>query len=83
MVANDDKATHLNCFHMHLIFEQKYPKPAIGKTPFSISTGCQKLFNRDSFWNGLVAWMIISKFPQAGKRGHFQSSSIALLAPSN
>ena len=29
MVANDDfdgKATHLN---MHMIFEQKYPKPAI------------------------------------------------------
>jgi hypothetical protein len=29
MVANDDKATNSNCFHMHLIFEQKYPKPAI------------------------------------------------------
>ena len=32
MVANDDfdgKATHLNCFYMHMIFEQKYPKPAI------------------------------------------------------
>ena len=29
MVANDDfdgKATHLNCFYMHMIFEQKYPK---------------------------------------------------------
>ena len=32
MVANDDfdgKATHINCFYMHMIFEQKYPKPAI------------------------------------------------------
>ena len=32
MVANDDfdsKATHLNCFYIHMIFEQKYPKPAI------------------------------------------------------
>ena len=32
MVANDDfdgKATHLNGFYMHMIFEQKYPKPAI------------------------------------------------------
>ena len=32
MVANDDfdgKATHSNCFYMHMIFEQKYPKPAI------------------------------------------------------
>ena len=32
MVANDDfdgKTTHLNCFYMHMIFEQKYPKPAI------------------------------------------------------
>ena len=33
MVANDDcdgkAATHLNCFYMHMIFEQKYPKPAI------------------------------------------------------
>ena len=32
MVANDDfdgKATHLNCFYMHRIFEQKYPKQAI------------------------------------------------------
>ena len=32
MVSNDDfdgKATHLNCFYMHMIFEQKYPKPAI------------------------------------------------------
>ena len=36
MVANNDfdgKATHLNCFYMHLIFEQKYPKPAIVKGP--------------------------------------------------
>ena len=32
MVANDDfdgKATHLNCFYMHMIFEQKYPKSAL------------------------------------------------------
>ena len=32
MVANDDfdgKETHSNCFYMHMIFEQKYPKPAI------------------------------------------------------
>ena len=32
MVANDDfdgKATHVNCFYMHMNFEQKYPKPAI------------------------------------------------------
>ena len=32
MVANDDfdgKATHLNSFYMHMIFEQKYPKPAL------------------------------------------------------
>ena len=32
MVANDDfdgKATHLNCFYLHINFEQKYPKPAI------------------------------------------------------
>ena len=32
MVANDNfdgKATHLNCFFMHLNFEQKYPKPAM------------------------------------------------------
>ena len=32
MVSNDDfdgKATHLNCFYMHINFEQKYPKPAI------------------------------------------------------
>ena len=28
MVSNDDfdgKATHLNCFYMHINFEQKYP----------------------------------------------------------
>ena len=32
MVSNDDfdgKATHLNCFYLHINFEQKYPKPAI------------------------------------------------------
>ena len=32
MVANDDfdgKATHLNFFYMHMIFEQKYPKSAL------------------------------------------------------
>ena len=32
MVSNDDfngKATHLNCFYMHINSEQKYPKPAI------------------------------------------------------
>ena len=25
----DDGATHLNCFYLHINFEQKYPKPAI------------------------------------------------------
>ena len=32
MVSNDDfdgKATHLNCFYLHINFEQKYPKPAL------------------------------------------------------
>ena len=32
MVSNDDfdgKATHLNCFYLHINFEQIYPKPAI------------------------------------------------------
>ena len=32
MVANDDfegKATHLNCFYMHMNFEQIYPQPAL------------------------------------------------------
>ena len=32
MVSNDDfdgKATNLNCFYIHINFEQKYPKPAI------------------------------------------------------
>ena len=32
MVSNDDfdgKATNLNCFYLHINFEQKYPKPAI------------------------------------------------------
>ena len=32
MVSNDDfdgKAIHLNCFYLHINFEQKYPKPAI------------------------------------------------------
>ena len=32
MVSNDDfdgKATHLNCFYLHINFEQKYPKPAM------------------------------------------------------
>jgi hypothetical protein len=32
MVSNDDfdgKATHLNCFYLHINFEQKYPKLAI------------------------------------------------------
>ena len=32
MVSNadfDGKATHLNCFYLHINFEQKYPKPAI------------------------------------------------------
>ena len=32
MVSNDDfdgKATHLNCFYLHINFEQKYPKPTI------------------------------------------------------
>ena len=32
MVSNDDfdgKATHINCFYLHINFEQKYPKPAI------------------------------------------------------
>jgi hypothetical protein len=34
MVSNDDfdgKATHLNCFYLHINFEQKYPKAAIAK----------------------------------------------------
>jgi len=34
MVSNDDfdgKATHLNCFYLHINFEQKYPKPAIAQ----------------------------------------------------
>ena len=34
MVANDDfddKAIHLNCFYMHMNFEQKYPQPTIPK----------------------------------------------------
>ena len=34
MISNDDfdgKATHLNCFYLHINFEQKYPKPAIVK----------------------------------------------------
>ena len=25
----DGKENHLNCFYMHMIFEQKYPKPAL------------------------------------------------------
>ena len=32
MVSNDyfdGKATHSNCFYLHINFEQKYPKPAI------------------------------------------------------
>ena len=32
MVSNDDfdgKATHFNCFYLHINFEQKYPKLAI------------------------------------------------------
>ena len=32
MVSNDDfdgKATHLNCFYLHINFEQKYPKLAL------------------------------------------------------
>jgi hypothetical protein len=32
MVSNDDfdgKATHLNCFYLHINFEQKYPKLAM------------------------------------------------------
>ena len=32
MVSNDDfddKATHSNCFYLHINFEQKYPEPAI------------------------------------------------------
>ena len=32
MVSNDDfdgKATHLNCFYLHVKFEPKYTKPAI------------------------------------------------------
>ena len=32
MVATDDfdgNATHLNCFYLHINFEQKYPKPAL------------------------------------------------------
>ena len=35
MVSNDDfdgKATHLNCFYLHINFEQIYPKPAIVPT---------------------------------------------------
>ena len=35
MVSNDDfdgKATHLNCFYLHINFEQKYPKSAIVAT---------------------------------------------------
>ena len=35
MVSNDDfdgKATNLNCFYLHINFEQKYPKPAIVDT---------------------------------------------------
>ena len=39
MVSNDDfdgKATHLNCFYLHINFEQKYPKLAIVK--------CQKIY---------------------------------------
>ena len=36
MVSNDDfdgKATNLNCFYLHINFEQKYPKPAIVRGP--------------------------------------------------
>ena len=36
MVSSDDfdgKATHLNCFYLHINFEQKYPKPAIVRHP--------------------------------------------------
>ena len=32
MVSNDDfdgRATNLNCFYLHVNFEQKYPKPTI------------------------------------------------------
>ena len=40
MVSNDDfdgKATHLNCFYLHINFEQKYPKPAIVNLQMSIN----------------------------------------------
>ena len=39
MIANDDfdgKANHLNCFYMHMNFEQKYPQPAI------VEYGCKE-----------------------------------------
>ena len=32
MISNDDfdgKATNLNCFYVHINYEQKYPKPAV------------------------------------------------------
>ena len=31
----DGKATHLNCFYLHINFEQKYPKP--GHSELSIN----------------------------------------------
>ena len=43
MVANDDfdgKAPHINCFYMHMIFEQKYLKP------YSAIRGLQNGFDR-------------------------------------
>jgi hypothetical protein len=56
MVANDDfdgKASHLNCFYMHMNFEQKYPKLAIVGSCVCKShanTGQSKIiFNNDTY----------------------------------
>ena len=45
MVSDDDfdgKKTHLNCFYLHINFEQKYPKPAIVSIYNNDSPHCKK-----------------------------------------
>ena len=54
MVSNDDfdgKATNLNCFYLHINFEQKYPKLAIVYHGIKrIKVYVQKFIPQDNFY---------------------------------
>ena len=82
MVSNDDfdgKATHLNCFYLHINFEQKYPKPAIVRVQNIInpSLGYYRIQNYNTrglsmpFYPNLI--LISSKFSSYENEGRILS----------